>query len=218
MSQTGQQFDLLNGVDLPQPPSPPASRLTIPPSQTAVLQRAEIIYQNDYITEEQESSLLEIIDSQPWQTSLKRRVQHYGYRYDYTARTLSDNDRIGPLPDWISSLTSQLVADGIFPTPPDQLIINEYQPGQGIAPHIDRDCFGAVVAAISLGSDCLLQIYPPDAPKEDIVVLQRSMMAYTGIGRSHYRHGIAPRKTDQQNGVKIARARRVSLTFRTIVH
>ena len=36
--------------------------------------------------------------------------------------------------------------------PFEQAIVNEYEPGQGIAPHIDRDCFGPVVATVSLGS------------------------------------------------------------------
>ena len=31
-------------------------------------------------------------------------------------------------------------------------VVVEYEPGQGIAPHIDRDCFGPVVATVSLGS------------------------------------------------------------------
>ena len=36
--------------------------------------------------------------------------------------------------------------------PFEQAIVNEYEPGQGIAPHVDRDCFGPVVATVSLGS------------------------------------------------------------------
>ena len=41
-------------------------------------------------------------------------------------------------------------------------------------------------------------------------------MIYRGKGRYQYTHGIPARKSDQQNGIKIPRARRLSLTFRTI--
>jgi alkylated DNA repair dioxygenase AlkB len=49
----------------------------------------------------------------------------------------------------------------------DQAIINEYQPGQGISPHVDCvPCFGPVVAAISLGSDCVMDFtHPEDGTK-----------------------------------------------------
>ena len=36
--------------------------------------------------------------------------------------------------------------------PFEQAIIKEYLSGQGVAPHIDRDCFGPAVATVSLGS------------------------------------------------------------------
>ena len=194
-------------------------QLVVPASQAAVLQETEIGCWGDFVTEAEESSLLGAIDGAAWLGDLRRRVQHYGYRYDYTKRNITEDDKIGELPDWSLPIADRLVADGIFSSRPDQLIVNEYEPGQGIAPHIDRDCFGPVVAAVSLGSDCMLQIYPPNNQKPfDLVVLRRSMMAYRGVGRTKYMHGIAPRKTDEQNGKKIKRGRRVSLTFRTVKH
>ena len=44
-------------------------------------------YIPDYITAEQEEILLTTICAQAWSSELKRRVQHYGYKYDYKART-----------------------------------------------------------------------------------------------------------------------------------
>ena len=37
-----------------------------------------------------------------------------------------------------------------FDRPAEQVIVNEYQPGQGIAHHADRGCFGPAVATLSL--------------------------------------------------------------------
>lgn len=39
----------------------------------------------------------------------------------------------------------------------DQLIVNEYEPGQGINPHIDNiKLFKSDIASLSLGSDCIM--------------------------------------------------------------
>lgn len=193
-------------------------KLQVLASQEADLHDSEISYQDEFITESEEHTLLAAVDTSHWSQDLQRRVQHYGYRYDYSKKGISQEHNIGPLPSWVMPLATRLKKGGIFENLPDQLIVNEYKPGQGIAPHADRDCFGPVVAAVSLGSDCMMQIYP--AEKKDarnIIVLRRSLMVYRGKGRTLYRHGIQPRKSDKQNGTKICRGRRVSLTFRTIL-
>jgi len=46
-------------------------------------------YIPEYISAQQENELIYIIDAQPWITELKRRVQHYGWRYDYKARDIA---------------------------------------------------------------------------------------------------------------------------------
>ena len=78
--------------------------------------------------------LLARIDAHAWSTELSRRVQHYGYAYDYKAREVTQSSYLGPLPDWLGALAGELVSDGHFRQPPDQVFINEYLPGQGIAP------------------------------------------------------------------------------------
>jgi len=61
-------------------------------------------YIPDYISPEREKQLLDTIDRHEWDTSLRRRTQHYGYRYDYRARTVTPSMFLGPLPDWAQSL------------------------------------------------------------------------------------------------------------------
>lgn len=198
---------------------PPATCLHIPADQPMLMQPTEIIYQDDFITEAEEQDLLNAIDNAPWICDLERRVQHYGYRYSYNKRRVGADSKIGDLPDWSRPVTDRLVDAGFFEQQPDQLIVNEYMPGQGIARHIDSDCFGPVIAAVSLGSDCMLDIHPPPdrGATFEIAVLRRSLMVYRGVGRSEYAHGIRKRKNDTQNGEKIPRERRVSLTFRTVL-
>ncbi len=81
-------------------------------------------YLADFITAAEEQILVEIIDQQPWLHDLKRRVQHYGYKYDYKVRAVTDDAYLGALPDWLMPITQKL------PFKPDQAIVNEYLPGQ----------------------------------------------------------------------------------------
>ena len=174
-------------------------------------------YIADFITPEEEADLLAAIDGENWQTDLQRRVQHYGYRYNYTKRNINAEDRLGPLPAWVGEISHRLMTQGLFISEPDQLIINEYEPGQGIAPHTDRDCFGPVVASLSLGSDCMMRITPHNKQDAfDIMLLRLSLVVFQGQSRDAWQHSIASRQSDQQDGRKIPRQRRVSLTFRTI--
>ncbi|MGL5784827.1 MAG: alpha-ketoglutarate-dependent dioxygenase AlkB [Alphaproteobacteria bacterium] len=105
-----------------------------------------------FITPDQENELIEEIDSQTWILELKRRVQHYGYVYDYKSRRLDSSQYLGSMPNWLNLWCKKLWEKGLFHTPPDQVIVNEYLPGQGISPHIDCiPCFGNTIASLSLG-------------------------------------------------------------------
>lgn len=176
-------------------------------------------YVSDYISTALETVLIEQIDSQPWITELKRRVQHYGYKYDYKARGITQDLCIGAIPDWLAGLCADLQGQGYFAQTPDQVIINEYQPGQGISPHIDCvPCFGKTIASLSLGSPCVMDFtHPKTSAKSSMLLEPRSLLALSGEARYAWQHGIAARKTDRFNGHMISRTRRISLTFRTVI-
>ena len=91
-----------------------------------------LTYISSYISSEYEEKLLKLIDTQEWNLDLKRRTQHYGYKYDYTARSVDLSYYLGEMPYWVDELCSKLQGDGILMEKPDQVIINEYTPGQGI--------------------------------------------------------------------------------------
>lgn len=173
----------------------------------------------EYITPEQETELLSIIDQQHWLADLKRRVQHYGWRYDYKARAVDLSMKLGELPKWLARYSEKLSSEGLFPTPPDQVIINEYQSGQGIASHIDCvPCFEETIASLSLGSPCVMD-FTHNKTQEKIPLLlePRSLIILKGAARYRWQHSIKPRKTDRLNGTEIRRGRRLSLTFRNVI-
>jgi alkylated DNA repair dioxygenase AlkB len=171
------------------------------------------------ISEADESSLLAAVDTEQWLTDLKRRVQHYGYSYDYKARKIDPSMYLGPLPAWAQPMANWLVAEGIMLSTPDQLIVNEYEPGQGIAAHIDCvPCFGPVVCSLTLGSQCVMDLSAVEGDRVESILLERgSLLVLAGESRYRWRHAIPGRKSDKFGGQIIPRTRRVSLTFRTVM-
>lgn len=180
---------------------------------------AGLSYIPNAIDEQTEQKLISIIDTQPWLADLKRRVQHYGWRYDYKARAVTSELKLGPLPDWLASLAAKFHAHGQLPKMPDQIIINEYQPGQGISPHIDCvPCFEETIASLSLGSPCVMEFTHTGTQQKIPLLLEPcSLIVLTGDARYRWQHSIAHRKTDRWDGQGVSRSRRLSLTFRNVI-
>jgi alkylated DNA repair dioxygenase AlkB len=174
-------------------------------------------YIRGYVDDPAEAQLLEAIDSEPWLTDLKRRVQHYGYRYDYKAHKVDSSMYLGELPLWAKPLADHLTTDGHMAIP-EQLIVNEYEPGQGISAHIDCiSCFGPVICSLSLGSSCVLRLSAVDGGEHSLLLEWCSLLVLAGQSRSDWRHAIPGRKSDRYLDRVIPRKRRVSLTFRTVI-
>lgn len=168
-------------------------------------------YLPNFITADDERALIEAIDPQPWLNDLKRRVQHYGYKYDYTARKVTADSYLGSLPDWLMPVVQKLSFE------PDQAIVNEYLPGQGISAHVDCvPCFSDTIASLSLGSGAVMQ-FTNRQEKYDLYLEPRSLIILSGEARYKWTHAILARKSDVVDGFKIERGRRVSLTFRTVI-
>ena len=176
-------------------------------------------YLPDYVSVDEETALLATIDQQPWLTDLKRRVQHYGYRYDYLSKRVDASLRLGNLPAWADALAARMFADGLTPERLDQAIINEYQPGQGIASHIDCEpCFGNTILSLTLGSTCVMTFTHVKTQRQVPMLLERgSLVVMQGEARHEWKHGIAARKSDEFNGRIYQRGRRVSITLRTVI-
>lgn len=172
-------------------------------------------YLPDFITADEERALIEAIDQQPWLHDLKRRVKHYGYKYDYKARAVTADSYLGPLPDWLLPVTRKL---SFKPDQaPNQAIVNEYLPGQGISAHVDCvPCFSDTIASLSLGSGAIMQ-FTKEQEKHDLFLEPRSLIILSGPARYEWTHAIPARKSDIVDGFKIQRGRRVSMTFRTVI-
>lgn len=185
-----------------------------------------LVYKAGFLEPGQEVELLAAVDARPWLPDLKRRVQHYGYKYDYKARAISTSMFVGPLPEFAVALAARLVSEGVLLEAPDQLIVNEYVPGQGISAHIDCEpCFKERIVTISLGSACEMEFRaqaegrdsgssgPEGRAPVTLMLEPRSALLISGEARYRWTHMIRGRKSDRGR----MRSRRVSLTFRNVI-
>jgi alkylated DNA repair dioxygenase AlkB len=179
----------------------------------------DLIYADDFVTPEEAARIVKQIDSAAWNTDLRRRVQHYGFKYDYKARSINNSMRAAALPPWAVSMGNRLVKRGLFRAVPDQVIVNEYMPGQGIAPHVDCvPCFGNAVASVSLLSPCVMNFTSVDGTGlVDVDLLPGSVVLLNGKSRYDWKHGITPQMFDRLDGHDRPRDRRLSVTFRTVI-
>ncbi|MNJ82840.1 Alpha-ketoglutarate-dependent dioxygenase AlkB [compost metagenome] len=177
-----------------------------------------LIYVPNFIDKAEVDKFINVINSEKWLCDLKRRVQHYGYKYDYKARSIDYSMFIGQLPKWAMGMAERLFNEKYIDVLPDQLIINEYEPGQGIANHIDCEpCFGDTIISISLGSACVMDFINVSTKQKIEVMLESgSLVVLTGEARHNWTHGITQRKTDNFNGMKYNRGVRISMTFRKV--
>ena len=107
-----------------------------------------------------------------------------------------------------------------MPETADQVIVNEYEPGQGISSHIDCEpCFKDTIVSLSLGSGCVMNFTNKFNRKHIIPIwlAPRSIVVLRDEARYEWLHGIAARKWDVWGNQRYERARRVSLTFRKVI-
>lgn len=211
-------MEQLTFLSVPEPQSrePQPSRK----NEDAVTAIPGLQYIEDYVNQERHDRLMNQIDKHLWLDDLKWRVQHYGFKYDYRARKVDRDMRIGELPEWLKKLSHKLHKDGYMPEAADQVIVNEYQPGQGIANHIDcKPCFKDTIVSLSLGSDCVMNFTNKFNKTKKIPVRleQRSLVVLSGEARYNWLHGISAKRSDEWMGQKYERQRRVSLTFRKVI-
>jgi alkylated DNA repair dioxygenase AlkB len=166
-------------------------------------------YLRDYISEDQEMELTAAIDAEPWDTTWKRRRQLYGWSYGRGGET------VRAIPPWGRALAECMHRDGIVERPFNQMLVNEYMPGQGISLHRDYEPFDRTVVSLSLLSPCVMDFrHAKDERQEAILLEPRSLLVLSDEARYQWKHGIAGRKKDRLQGNVIVRGRRLSVTFR----
>ncbi|KAL1405945.1 hypothetical protein Q8F55_007627 [Vanrija albida] len=211
------------------PPSPPPEPTldALKPMKVEGLPPAAYYIPN-FITEEEEELLLRKIADSPqpkWRTTATgRRLQYWGGTLTKSGVLVPE-----PLPEWLTAypdiaarvdrlLDAAAGVEGRHVLGVNQVLVNEYAPGQGISPHEDGPAFRPLVATLSLGSSSVLDLHhyispsapsPPMIPADGavgraiaavplghVLLLPRSLFVLSGSAYSAHLHGIAPRSAD----------------------
>lgn len=174
-----------------------------------------LFYAPNFLSFDDQQRLVDAIDANEWSLEFRRRVQHYGYRYDYQARRIDPSMYLGPLPSFAIAIAARLQTVTSFAQRPDQLIVNDYQPGQGISAHVDCEiCFNNRLAIISLAWPYEMEFQHVHSRTTAKLVLDiGSLLILADEARYQWTHQIRARRQDRG----IRRQRRLSLTFRKVL-
>ncbi len=166
-------------------------------------------------------NILKELDKKDWihitNSKNGRRVQQYGYKYNYNTGNIKEKTEdipefIKPLQNLLSHICKELE---LIDEKSDfnQCLINNYEIGQGISAHIDDKKFGPVIGCFTLLSGATMR-FKHNNQSHDIYVEPNSLYIMTGDSRYKWTHEMTTNKYDTQN--KIKRDRRVSITFRHV--
>jgi alkylated DNA repair dioxygenase AlkB len=180
---------------------PPAKQVEVPGLQ----------YLPEFVTRDEEAELVAAIDQEEWDTTWDRRRQPYGASYGKGS---------GParsIPGWGLLLVERLADLALIDRRFDQMLVNEYQPGQGIALHRDYEPFDRTVVSLSLLSPCVMDFRQvATGRRESMLLTPRSLLVLSDEARYDWEHGIARRKNDRWLDRLMPRSRRLSVTFRVM--
>ncbi|XP_061923234.1 alkylated DNA repair protein alkB homolog 8-like [Entelurus aequoreus] len=173
--------------------------------QAGVTLPAGLALVEDFVSPEEEDRLLAAID---WsstngdvtaQKALKhRRVQHYGFEFRYDNNNVDkDKPLSAGLPAECLPVLERCLDKGHIKSMPDQLTVNQYECGQGIAPHVDtHSAFEDTILSLSLGAKTVMEFRHPDGGVVQVCLPARSLLVMQGESRHLWTHGITPRKSD----------------------
>jgi DNA oxidative demethylase len=170
-----------------------------------------LVYQEDFITENEEQQLLSVLSSIEFRQlvmrgqAARRTVRHFGLDYEYESGDLVPAD---PLPDsmlWLRERCAALMERD--PTDLVQVLVSRYPAGAGIGWHRDAPMFGSRIAGVSLLAPCRMRFQRTVQGVRDVAGIElapRSAYLLTGQARWSWQHSIPATK-----------ALRYSVTFRT---
>jgi alkylated DNA repair dioxygenase AlkB len=136
-----------------------------------------------------------------------RRVTSFGFRYDYTRRTVETADEF---PVFLAELRKKVAAfAGRKVDDFQQGGVNEYPPGAGIGWHKDKRQFGVIVG-VSLLAPATMRLRLSNGSswiRRSQVLKPRSIYLLEGEARTRWEHSVSP-----------VAALRYSLIFRTLAY
>jgi alkylated DNA repair dioxygenase AlkB len=167
--------------------------------------------------EREKMTVRNLLANANWDSSLSRRVQEFGYEYNYKASgSLAEGARF---PEWLRELCEFLVnsRECRMLTTPTQITVSEFTPGQGITAHIDNpSLFGEYVCRLVLGGSVNMVFSDSATRKIEKRVEGGTVVEMFGDTRYTWKCCVPARKSDIVSGKRVKREVAYLVTFRTI--
>ena len=171
-----------------------------------------LVYREDFLSPEEEGTLLELFDAMEFRTlamrgqTARRTVRHFGLDYEYGTGELAPTD---PLPADLVPLRDRCAA--LMERAPEDLVqtlVSRYPEGAGIGWHRDAPMFGSKIAGVSLRAPCRMRFQRTvggERSTAEVELAPRSAYLLSGRARWSWQHSIPATKD-----------LRYSVTFRTL--
>ena len=163
---------------------------------------------DEVVTSEEEADLITLIERSglsysPYDPENPRSSTSYGWKYDYGSDSFL---ACAPMPNGFRAICEKAAAfAGVEPDQLAECLLNRYEPGAIIQPHLDKPVWEHVVG-ISLGTPTTMQFRKEVGDvyaRAEIELAPRSMYLLSGEARYTWQHSLPPLE-----------ATRWSITFR----
>ena len=166
-----------------------------------------------------ETTLMAYLEKQEWERETRRGKLHYGWKYVDASHTL---ERAEELPAELMNLIDNLMdaKDSedipLLAVQPNQVSVNDYEPGVGIGWHKDIDDLGDTITSFSLMGATTMQFRRGNGSVVSVRVPRYSALEVTGELREQWQHQVPYRMSDLVDGAEIPRDRRVAVILRNV--
>ncbi|KAF2153409.1 hypothetical protein K461DRAFT_293674 [Myriangium duriaei CBS 260.36] len=213
-------------------PSAPLEKLLHIPKGLSII--------DQFVSPEEEATILSFLDTQEWRTDLSRRTIHFGGTYcvmapkDSSPQTKKQIEQTiitaAKMPVELHFLVQRMVDRDLYKDEarPEYCIVNEYTPGLGISAHVENFRFGEPVCSLTLAGSDEMRFHqleeahdgsvrsgkaasaPRTGRRQDVAMARRSLLVLRGEARYSWQHEIVRGRTR----TRPPGWKRVSLTFR----
>jgi alkylated DNA repair protein alkB family protein 8 len=121
-------------------------------------------------------------------------VLHFGHKFNYHENNalVPTEEPIPPMLDGLIDKIMQQFPAHAHQHRSDQITVNIYEPGQGIAPHTDtHSAFAEPIYSLSLCSDVVMEFRDIATTGKhcDVLLARRSLLEMTNEARYRFKHG-----------------------------
>lgn len=166
---------------------------------------------DNFLGEMEQLKHLELLNSYQYFEYAGKDVQEHGAKGSFYI----ENPTTTVMPDLLANTSLKLVELGLVRVKPNYVLVNKYEPGRGIHPHVDDSFYDDGICGVTLSHGAVLDFFSEDNPQNCYSTLlpPGAVFCMQRQARYKWKHQMQPRLFDFWDGW-VPRHTRVALTFR----